>query len=109
MSNNIDTRAPFFPNSKTAQKEAARLKQTKHLGAETPLDRAEELRLKTGNDAKVSIPESIKDFSKIKRIADNTQPVSNDEKIQSLKERIAAGTYEVDYDALAQKMLDSEY
>ncbi len=107
MSNSIDTRAPFFPNSKTAQKEAARLRKAGNVHRNT-YDRAEEIRTKTAKDAKVSIPESIKDFSKIKKAVDASEPVDNQAKIADLKARIQAGTYEMDYDALADKVLQTE-
>ena len=57
----------------------------------------------------MSIPESIKDFSKIKKAVDASEPVDNQAKIADLKARIQAGTYEMDYDALADKVLQTEY
>ena len=108
MNNNIDTRSPFFPNSRTAQNEAAQAKRTSRIAGNT-YDRAEEIRTKTGKDAKVSIPDTIKDFSKIKKAVDSAPSMDNQDKIADLKARIQAGTYEVDYDALADKMLQSEY
>lgn len=108
MNSNIDTRAPFFPNSKTAQKEAAAAKKLNSVSRNT-YDRAEEIRTKTGQDAKVSIPDTIKDFSRIKKAVDSAPAPGNEDKIAELKARIQAGTYEVDYDALADKVLQSEY
>lgn len=108
---NIDTRAPFFPNSPTAKKEAAeQTKRAQQLAARrNSYDRAEEIRTKTSSDARVSIPESIRDFSRIKKHVDAAPPMDNSAKIADLKARIQAGTYEVDYDALADKVLNSEY
>ncbi|MEX0798638.1 MAG: flagellar biosynthesis anti-sigma factor FlgM, partial [Bacteriovoracaceae bacterium] len=60
-------------------------------------------------DAKVSIPDTIKDFSRIKKAVDSSAPPSKEDKIADLKARIQAGTYEVDYDQLAEKVLQSEY
>lgn len=108
MSNSIDTRAPFFPNSKTAKNEAARLRKVNNVPRNT-YDRAEEIRSKTANDAKVSIPETIKDFSRIKKAVDAAPEMNKESKIADLKARIQAGTYEVDYDALADKVLQTEY
>lgn len=110
MNNNIDTRAPFFPNSRTAQKQAEQAKQARRLAARrNTYDRAEEIRSKTAKDAKVSIPDAIKDFSRIKKSADAAPEANRSDKVADLKARIQAGTYEVDYDALADKMLKSEY
>lgn len=110
MNNSIDTRSPFFPNSRTAQKQAEQAKKAQQLAAtRNTYDRAEEIRAKTSNDAKVSIPDTIKDFSRIKKAVDAAPQVDNTDKIADLKARIQAGTYEIDYDALADKMLGSEY
>lgn len=110
MNNNIDTRAPFFPHSRTAQKQAEQAKQAQKLAAaRNTYERAEEIRAKTSSDAKVSIPDAIKDFSRIKKSVDAAPETDNSQKIADLKARIQAGTYEVDYDALADKMLNSEY
>lgn len=110
MNNTIDTRAPFFPHSKTGQKEIQRAKQAPTLKRNT-YERAQELNDIAQRDAKVSIPDTIKDFSKIKRVADAsvTAPVDNTDKIARLKAEIQAGTYKPDYDAIADKMLSTEY
>lgn len=72
-------------------------------------ERVSELTNKTKNDAKVSIPESIKDFARIKKIVDMTPPKDNSEKIQALKKQIQAGTYKVDHEKIADKILKSEF
>ncbi len=110
MNSSIDTRAPFFPHSKTGQKEIQRAKEAPTLKRNS-YERAQELGDMAKRDAKVTIPESIKDFSRIKRVADasNTEPVDNTDKIASLKAQIQAGTYKPDYDAIAEKMLATEY
>lgn len=107
MSNTIDTRSPFFPNSKTGQQEIQRAKQAT-LKRNT-YERAQELNDMAQRDAKVTIPDTIKDFSKIKRVADATEPVDNTDKIAKLKAQIQAGTYQPDYDAIADRMLSSEF
>ncbi len=104
----IDTRAPFFPRSKTAQAELQRAKSAKALQRNT-YDRTQELENKTAKDAKVSIPDKIRDFSRIKKAVDAAPPIDNSAKIASLKARIQAGTYEPDFDAIADKILSSEY
>lgn len=107
--NSVDTRPPFFPHSKTAQQS----KSTRAGNAaginRNSYERAQELSENTARDAKVSIPEQIKDFSRIKRTVDAAPPVDNSAKIADLKARIQNGTYDIDYDALADKMLASEY
>lgn len=105
----IDTRSPFFPRSRSASTESAQ-GGSKVGGANrnTP-DRASEIMDRTGTDAKVNIPEGVKDFSRIKKAAAAAPEQDNSEKIARLKAQIAAGTYEVDYDGLADKILTSEF
>jgi negative regulator of flagellin synthesis FlgM len=64
---------------------------------------------KTASDAKVSIPEGVREFSRIKKAAMSAPEPDNSEKIARLKAQIQAGTYEVDYDGLADKILTSEF
>jgi negative regulator of flagellin synthesis FlgM len=73
------------------------------------MERASEISERTSGDAKVNIPEGVKEFSRIKKAAMTAPETDNSEKIARLKAQIAAGTYEVDYDALADKILTSEY
>lgn len=105
--NSIDTRPSFFPNSKAAK---AKAEEAREIALQrNTYERAQELKDKTSSDAKVTIPDAIKDFSRIKRIADSAEPIDNTDKIAALKARIQAGTYEPDYDAIADKMLSSEF
>lgn len=104
----IDTRAPFFPRSKTAQAEAAKAKSAAAM-KRNPYERTAEIENKTSRDAKVSIPEKIRDFSRIKKAVDMAPEIDNSDKIASLKAQIQAGTYQPDYDALADKILTTEY
>ncbi|MDD0854820.1 flagellar biosynthesis anti-sigma factor FlgM [Halobacteriovorax sp. GB3] len=102
---NIDTRSSFFPNTKT--------KTSSNPLAETLLkrnspDRVKELNTYAKSDSKVDISDAIKDFAKIKRVADSAPEVDNSDKIARLKSQIQAGTYKVDYDALADKILSEE-
>ena len=62
----IDTRAPFFPNSKTAQQEIEQMTRAKALRRNS-YQRAQELNDQTRGDAKVTIPDTIRDFSRIKK------------------------------------------
>ena len=106
--NSIDTRAPFFPNSKSGQKEIDSAKRSQFLRRNT-MERANDLNNRTAKDAKVTIPESIRDFSRIKKAVDMAPPIDNTDKIARLRSQIQEGTYEPDFDALADKILMDEY
>lgn len=106
--NSIDTRAPFFPNSKTGQKEISHSKRAQALKRNS-YQRTQELNNTSSKDAKVSIPEAVKDFSRIKSAVDMAPPIDNTDKIARLKSQIQAGTYQPNYDAVADKLLSSEY
>jgi negative regulator of flagellin synthesis FlgM len=105
----IDTRSAFFPRSRGAATESAKEGGKIDGINRNTNERASELTEKTSSDAKVSIPEGVKDFSRIKKTAMSAPDVDNSEKIARLKAQIAAGTYEVDYDGLADKILGSEF
>ncbi len=108
MSSIETNRSSFFPNSKTAADRANRTNQSSALKRNDPY-RAQELKDTTKNDAKVDINDAVRDFSMIKKAVDAAPDVDNSDKIASLKARIQAGTYQVDYDALADKMLAAEF
>ena len=74
-----------------------------------PFEKTAEINSKTSRDAKVSIPEKIRDFSRIKKAVDMAPEIDNSDKIASLKAQIQAGSYQPDYDALADKILTTEY
>lgn len=105
----IDTRSAFFPRSRSAQTEQAKNRAQVEGAERNSTERASELQAKTGSDARVNIPEGVKDFSRIKKAAMSAPEVDNSEKIARLKAQIQAGTYEVDYDGLADKILSSEF
>jgi len=105
----IDTRSAFFPRSRDVKSEPTKGNgQIDGLQKNTP-ERISELTDKTATDAKVNIPEGVKDFSRIKKAAMSAPEPDNSEKIARLKAQIANGTYEIDYDGLADKILTSEY
>jgi negative regulator of flagellin synthesis FlgM len=107
--NNIDTRSPFFPRTRSSGAESLKdPSQVAELKKNSEA-RTEELINKTSQDAKVSIPDGVKDFSRIKKAALTSPETDNSEKIAKLKAQIEAGTYEVDYDALADNILMSEF
>ena len=105
----IDTRSAFFPRSRTGQTESAKGGGQVDSPNRNSNERASELSAKTSTDAKVSIPDGVKDFSRIKKAAAAAPEIDNSEKISRLKAQIQAGTYEVDYDGLADKILSSEF
>lgn len=105
----IDTRSAFFPRSRTTQTESAKGGSSVESLKRNSPERTVELTDKTSTDAKVNIPEGVKDFSRIKKAAMSAPEVDNTDKIARLKAQIAAGTYEVDYDGLADKILESEF
>ena len=71
--------------------------------------RKSELENFSGSDSKVEIPEAIRDFSRIKKVADAAPEIDNSAKIASLRSQIQAGTYKVDPDVLADKILEQEF
>lgn len=108
----INSRPPFFPHSSSSQSAKSKNVSFSSDVANSKInspERVEEINTMTGEHARVDIPESIKDFSAIKRAVDNAPAINNADKIADLKQRIQAGTYEIDYDGLAEKMIDSEY
>jgi negative regulator of flagellin synthesis FlgM len=105
----IDTRSAFFPRGKSIQAESTRENGGVDSIKRNSPERANELTDKTASDAKVNIPEGVKDFSKIKKAAMSAPEADNSEKIARLKAQIAAGTYEIDYDGVADKMLTTEF
>lgn len=108
----INSRPSFFPNSSNSSTAKARntsLSGDVNTSKTNSPERIEELNIVTGDHAKVSIPESIKDYAAIKKAVDNSAPLDNSSKVAALKQQIENGTYKVDYDALADKMLESEF
>ena len=71
--------------------------------------RKSELEAFSKSDSKVDIPDAIKDFSRIKKAADMAPEIDNTDKIARLKAQIADGSYKIDYDGLADKMLEQEF
>ncbi|MCM2351614.1 MAG: flagellar biosynthesis anti-sigma factor FlgM [Bacteriovoracaceae bacterium] len=105
----IDTRTSFFPRSRDVKSESTKGGSQVDGVQRNTTERASEIAGKTATDAKVSIPEGVKDFSRIKKAAMSAPEVDNSEKIARLKAQIQEGTYEIDYDALADKIINSEF
>lgn len=107
--NNVEnnTRSNFFPNSKSAQtnKSQEALKSSLKRNDSMRMQELEETR----SDAKVDISNSIRDFSRIKKAVDAAPEIDNSEKIAKLKDQIQRGAYQVDYDAIADRILSQEF
>ena len=107
MSNIDTTRAPFFPRSRDIDAKKAQI-MTRIKNRNTP-ERMKELNELTTGDAKVKINDAVKDFSRIKKAVDAAPEIDNSDKIAKLRQQIKDGTYKVDHDALADKILQSEF
>ena len=110
--NNIqgaDSRRSFFPNAKGTQKAGTSKSIEKMLAKRNDPERKKELDTLGQANAKVDINTKIKDFARIKKAVDMAPEVDNSEKIASLRQRIKSGQYQVNYDALADKMLAGEF
>lgn len=103
-------RSGFFPQSKTAAdaKIKAKSLQQGYLQRNAP-SRMKELDNTSRGHAKVEIPHAVRDYAKIKKAVDKAPDIDNTDKIAKLKQQIQAGTYSVDYDQLADKILSSEF
>lgn len=106
--NTINTRAPFFPNSKSAQQTEVGRSSGAQMRRNS-YERAQELSDRTSRDVNVAIPDSIRDYSRIKRVVDAAPEIDNSARIAELRSQIQAGTYQLDYDAIADKMLSTEF
>ena len=100
------TRSKFFPGTKTnvAGSKAAKINALKRNDA----SRTTELNDMAKRDSNVAIPDAIKDFSRIKKAVDASPETDNTEKIARLKAQIQNGTYNVNYEAIADKILTEE-
>jgi negative regulator of flagellin synthesis FlgM len=107
--NNIDTsKASFFPRSKADGTSAEKAKALSKSLNRNDAERIKALE-QTKNDARVSIPEGIKDFARIKKAVDSAPEQDNSAKIARLKQQIENGTYKINYEELADKILASEF
>jgi len=105
--NNIDsTRSKFFPNTRTdvTGTNAAKIKALQRNDS----GRFNELKEMEKRDSSVSIPEAVKDFSRIRKAVDAAPETDNSEKIARLRDQIQNGTYKMDFEAIADKILKEE-
>ncbi|MCF8057999.1 MAG: flagellar biosynthesis anti-sigma factor FlgM [Bacteriovoracaceae bacterium] len=102
-------RSSFFPKSKDTQpKVKSSALNPSYIQRNAP-SRMKELESTTSGHAKVEIPAAVKDFARIKKAVDQAPPIDNSDKVARIKAQVQAGTYNVDYDALAEKILSSEF
>lgn len=101
-----NARSAFFPRSKTT--ETGKLNKQQRMRRNDSL-RKSELDTLSKKDVKVDIGSAIKDFSRIKKAVDAAPDIDKSAKIADLKARIQNGTYDIDYDGLADSMLKSEF
>jgi negative regulator of flagellin synthesis FlgM len=106
--NNIDNNiTTVFPGNKNENLIGKTPRSTLPVGNNP--ERQQELDALAKKDAKVRIPDAIRDFSQIKKAVDQAPPLNKQDKIADLRRQIAAGEYKIDYDALADKILTNEY
>jgi negative regulator of flagellin synthesis FlgM len=110
MSREVDlsNRAPFFPTNKSSRQAKSNSVERADLRRNTQ-ERVSRLKGQTAGDAKVQISDAVRDFSRIKKAVDVAPPMDNSEKIARLKQQIHRGEYEMDYDAIADRMLSRQY
>jgi len=102
----VNTRAPFFPRSRNIKSRGL-----KNLMALKRNDsgRSKELMDKTSKDVKVDIHDKVKDFSRIKRAVDLSSPLGEKSRLEQLKSKIQNGEYNIDYDSIANNILQQEF
>ena len=104
---NISTksdRSDFFPKAKLARSGKDILGLRKNS-----IEKKREIELTTKDDIKIDIPSRVKDFARIKSAVDRAHDIDKSDKVLELKKRIQNGSYNVDYDALADRMISSEF
>lgn len=100
---------PLISREQPAYKQKSTNPAARSIFPRNQPDRVEELNKISPANAKVDIPEAVKDFARIKKVVDYAAPLDKSQQIAALKEKIAAGNYQVDVDALADKMLEEEF
>ena len=106
MSNVESMRSRFFPKGKETRTERT---ERNYLKRNDKNRKAELDQVSERGDVRVAIGEAIKDFGRIKKMADSAPPLDRSEKISYLRKQIESGDYEIDYEALADKILSQEF
>ena len=65
--------------------------------------------LAKGGDSNVTIDAAVRDFSRIKKSVDASAGRDVGPRLAELKRKIEDGSYQVDYDELADRILNSEF
>ncbi len=106
MSDINNVRPNFFPNSRSAQDQRIR-KSDGNTGIQrNDQAKAKEIAQKSQGHAKVNINEGVKDFATIKKAVDSAPEIDREAKLAELKARINSGDYQIDYDGLADKIIE---
>lgn len=110
MSSVESTKAGFFPNAatKTYAKKSGDVNKAGALQRNDATRKAE-LDNIAQSDAKVAINDGVKEFARIKKAVDAVPPQDNSAKIAALKKQIQEGTYNVNYEGIADKILATEF
>ncbi|AYF45937.1 flagellar biosynthesis anti-sigma factor FlgM [Halobacteriovorax sp. BALOs_7] len=108
MSSVQNTRSSFFPNSRTQNERAQDVQKQSPIKRNSTAQKAY-IDNQTSRDAKVTIPEAVKDFAQIKKAVDAAPEMDNSAKIAALKAQIQGGTYKMDYEKMADKILGEEF
>lgn len=75
-------------------------------------ERKKQLQQDSAQDVQLNIPSKVKDFARIKSAIDmqaGDSSIDNTNKIQELKKKIQQNEYNVDFEQLADKMLEREW
>jgi negative regulator of flagellin synthesis FlgM len=102
-------RSLFFPKKKEDVHSKVENQSSDFVLKRNRPERQKEIENYIKGDTKVQIPEAVKDFSRIKRTVDMTPNPDNTQKISELKAKIKNGNYHIDYDALADKIIENEF
>ena len=104
-----DTRPRFFPKTRSHIKSKNNASMKLSSLARNSEDRKQFLDDIAKKNTHVEIPTTVKDFSRIRKAVDYAPEVDNSNKIMRLKKQIQEGSYKIDYDALADKILSSDF
>ncbi|MBF0206316.1 MAG: flagellar biosynthesis anti-sigma factor FlgM [Oligoflexia bacterium] len=106
-----DSPTTFFPREHRSTVRTDRSEQAEKISGirnRNTKKRQNELKETTENDARVDISTKTKDFARIRKAVDAAPDINNKQKIAGLKKQIDEGTYKIDYDQLAEKILENE-
>lgn len=104
--NSSNTRSSFFPRSKNIKE--SNVKKSLSSKSRENINEGGDLKKTLGKDVDVFISDRVKNFSKIIKIINDAPELDNTNKIARLKRQIEKGEYVINYEALADKILQSE-